>query len=412
MNRFLNVALVGGAALAVGVLPAASSAYAAVAPTPPPVTSTVIAPPITHVPAGHGPIGTPGRGLPGGHSTPGKGGPGSAGTGTVGKGSGGKGSSGKGSHSKGSHDKGSGSKGSHHKGSGSTGSGSHGSRGHGTSGHGTSGKGSHGTGSHGTGSHGHGSGRTGSTGHRPTGHRSGSHGSNGHASGGRGSAGHGKPVQQPTPANPVLPGHKSPAPRPFILGGTDATNAPWAAQVSWNSMGFECSGTVVAPQWVLTAGHCANKGGMSVRVGSTQLGGGDQVTVDQEQVDPSADLALLHLASPVNVPTVTLATADPKVGAINEIYGWGMTAPGSGPAQVLKVAKVKVRTLDCVDAAQGPAICSTRLTGSAYNGDSGGPEMAAGQEVGVCSTGDENGKSQQYASISANRTWIQQVAGV
>ncbi|HEX3781397.1 MAG TPA: hypothetical protein VHX38_17185 [Pseudonocardiaceae bacterium] len=45
MNKFLNVALVGGAALAVGVLPAASSAYAAVAPTPPPITSTVVAPP-------------------------------------------------------------------------------------------------------------------------------------------------------------------------------------------------------------------------------------------------------------------------------------------------------------------------------------------------------------------------------
>ncbi|HEX3781396.1 MAG TPA: trypsin-like serine protease [Pseudonocardiaceae bacterium] len=209
-----------------------------------------------------------------------------------------------------------------------------------------------------------------------------------------------------------LPGRPSPAPTPRILGGADATNAPWAAQVSWDSTGFECSGTVVAPSWVLTAGHCANKGGMSVRVGSLDLGGGKQVTVDQEQVSPNSDLALLHLASPVKVPAVELATADPKVGAINEIYGWGMTAPGSGPAQVLKVAKVKVTSLDCVDAAQGSAICSTGTNGSAYNGDSGGPEMAAGQEVGVCSTGDEDAKSQQYASVAANRTWIQQVANV
>jgi len=379
MNKFLNIAIVGGAALAVGVLPAASSAYAAVAPTPPPVTSTVVAPPIPHVPGGHGSVGLPGKGLPGGHRTPGKGAPGSTGTGSTGKGSGSKGT---GSHGKGSTGKGS------------------------------TGKGSTGRGSSGRGSHGHGTSGRGSTGHGSGSHGSGSHGTGSHGSSSHGSGSHRKPVQQPKPSMPPVPSHKSPAPTPRIMGGADATNAPWAAQVSWNSMGFECSGTVVAPQWVLTAGHCASKGGMTVRVRSLQFGTGDQVNVDQEQVSPSADLALLHLDTPVKATAVKLATADPKVGAINEIYGWGMTAPGSAPAETLKVAKVKVTALDCVDAVQGPAICSTGINGSAYNGDSGGPEMAAGQEVGVCSTGDDNAKSQQYASIAANRTWIQQVANV
>ena len=113
-----------------------------------------------------------------------------------------------------------------------------------------------------------------------------------------------------------------------------------------------------------------------MRVGSLQLDGGDQIAVDRTEVDRKADLALLHLTTPTTAPAAKLADADPKAGAINQIYGWGMTAPVPAPAQQLKVAKVKVTGVDCVDAAQGPAICDTGMTGAAFNGDSGGPQLA------------------------------------
>ena len=324
MNKFVNLAIVGSAALAVGLIPAAASAYAVTAPTPPPVT-TVVAPPITTVP-GHHVVPVPGSHTPGAH------------------------------------------------------------------GHGTPGR------SHNP--------------PRPPSHRT----------PGNSTPGHRTPSHR-TPA-PRPPAHRTPRPKPTpvrtarlalepgIVGGTDATNAPWAAQVDWDGMGFQCSGTVVAPEWVLTAGHCANKGGMSVRVGSLQLDGGDQIAVDKAEADPSADLALLHLTTPTQAPAVQLGSEDPQAGAINQIYGWGMTAPDSGPAETLKVAKVTVTGTDCVDAAQGPAICSTGMTGTAFNGDSGGPEMAGGNQVGVCSTGNEHAKTAQYASVTANRPWIKQVAGV
>lgn len=199
---------------------------------------------------------------------------------------------------------------------------------------------------------------------------------------------------------------------PRIIGGKPVTDAPWAVQVNWDDSGFECSGTSIAPQWVLTARHCVNPDGMTVLIGSTELGQGQKAVVDNKIVDPTGDMALLHLTDPVRTQYVRLADEDPKVGAINEIYGWGKTSEESGPAEILRVARVKVTSLDCQDAQQGKAICSTGITGAAYNGDSGGPEMAAGAEVGVCSTGDDQAKKQQYASVAANRDWIRQIANV
>lgn len=230
---------------------------------------------------------------------------------------------------------------------------------------------------------------------------------------------HKKPVRRPvvsptrtvTPTmTPVIPPPIIPTPR--IIGGKTASNAPWAAQINWDGSGFQCTGTAIAPQWVLTAGHCASTGGVTVLIGSNELGQGTAATVDQQVVDPTGDMALLHLTDPVQTTFARLSDADPKIGAIDQIFGFGKTDQNSGPSAQLKVARVKVTSDDCQDAVQGKAICSTGINGTAFNGDSGGPEMDKGVEVGVCSTGDVGTKTQQYASVAANRDWIQQVASV
>lgn len=387
MNRFVTAAVIGGAALAFGVLPAASQAMAATMP-PTPITAMAATP--TTSPTAPA---SPSAPSPGGHQSHGH----------------------RGGRAPGRHSPGSRTPSGHTGHAGSRRPSSHSPTNPGT---GTPAR--------------HAPSRTPGA-HAPSRHRPARHTPARHRTPTRRPGGHRTPTRPARPTNPTnrpAPAPKpAPAPRPApapkpapkptaapvaqprIFGGEEAGSAPWAAQVSWDRVGYQCSGTLVAPSWVLTARHCANKGGMSVQVGSPNLGEGTRVTVDSATIDPAGDLALLHLSRAVEEPTVGLADRDPKVGSINSILGWGKTSPDSGPSDVLKRARVRVTGVGCVDAFGGKAICSAGITGSAFNGDSGGPEMAGDVQVGVCSTGEPNG-SQQYTSIAANRQWIREVANV
>lgn len=193
-----------------------------------------------------------------------------------------------------------------------------------------------------------------------------------------------------------------------IIGGSTVTSAPWAAAVFRNGS-FTCSGSVISPQYVLTAAHCTGAG-MSVRVGSVYRGSGGTV-VSVASYQTRYDLAVLRLASPVSASAVSLATVNPPVGSTNAIYGWGMTCrSGCSSSPQLKTASVRVTSFT-TDAYGGPAIASTRVTGNAWKGDSGGPQFYNGQQVGVASTAD--GVSRQYyASVASSRAWIRSVTGV
>ncbi|SCG71459.1 S1 family peptidase [Micromonospora halophytica] len=194
-----------------------------------------------------------------------------------------------------------------------------------------------------------------------------------------------------------------------IIGGNTVSSAPWAAAVFSNGS-FTCSGTIIAPQWVLTARHCLG-GSMSVRVGSVyRSSGGATRTVSATY--GRYDLALMRLSSPVSTSYVTLASANPPINSTNTIYGWGQTCySGCSASSQLKTASVRVTSTNYTDAYGGQAIRSTEITGNAWRGDSGGPQFYNGRQVGVASTAD--GYSiQNYGSVAYNRAWITSVAGV
>ena len=145
--------------------------------------------------------------------------------------------------------------------------------------------------------------------------------------------------------------------------GTPASSGtlPWMAFVQNNlpSGGYElCSGTVVAPDVVLTAGHCAvDLSTMTVyppqqyQVYTGNVDWPDaaasnvsrvvaypgfrKITGANGNVYADGDAALLQLASPTTAPAIPLAS-DPADSGLYEggsaaaIAGWGLTSAG-GP---------------------------------------------------------------------------------
>ncbi|WP_020666661.1 S1 family peptidase [Amycolatopsis nigrescens] len=194
-----------------------------------------------------------------------------------------------------------------------------------------------------------------------------------------------------------------------IIGGSLVTSAPWSAAV-YRSGSFTCSGTIIAPEWVLTAKHCVGSS-LTVRVGNVHRAQGTLATVSQYHNSPSADQSLLRLSTPVQTSAYsTLGDTNPAIGATNQIYGWGYTSRNGPVSPQLKVADVRMSSI-CRDYYGGQALCTSRITGNAWSGDSGGPQMSGGVQVGVASTADGS-STQQYSSVPATRAWIRQTAGV
>ena len=198
---------------------------------------------------------------------------------------------------------------------------------------------------------------------------------------------------------------------PFIIGGDTVESAPWGAQVTTNYgpvSGF-CSGSTVAPRWVLTAAHClGNAKTMTVRIGNVMRDQG--VLAQVSETFQRGDTALLQLATPVTTTYAPLAGNDPPVGAVVEIYGWGRTGtpPNDTRAKQLKKAKVRITRYENQNAER--RIRAVEVTGTAYHGDSGGPMFYDGVQIGTC-TG-QGGNELIYPSVANVRGWIRELTGV
>ncbi|MGW5001964.1 S1 family peptidase [Streptomyces hydrogenans] len=199
-----------------------------------------------------------------------------------------------------------------------------------------------------------------------------------------------------------------------IIGGGYAQSGPWAARLLSNGR-ETCSATIIAPTWILTAKHCVTGGGLSFRIGSLDQHSGGTLANGVQTYTHSADLALVRLDRSVTATYARLGQpGSVTVGQNVQVYGWGATSQCGSEAtcqsRYLKVANVTV-TGGCRDAYSGSAICARRGDGITAGGDSGGPMMANGIQVGVASTSDRQ-TTTAYTNVTAYRSWIQSVAGV
>jgi trypsin len=217
--------------------------------------------------------------------------------------------------------------------------------------------------------------------------------------------------------------------RPKIIGGYGGVQSDWGfmAFVAYFDAGgnpeFVCSGTVVAPNVVLTAGHCAvdettgaplDPSGYVVVTNSVdwtdaaqrQLSTVSRVIVNPAY-DPASDAddaALLVLSTPTTAPSIPLALSadaalyDGGTGAVTA--GWGATYDGGPAVEYLQWAPTVVQNPGYCSQFDPYFVSSLELcavnppdysTGTC-NGDSGGPIAAydtAGQlvEIGLTTQG-------------------------
>jgi secreted trypsin-like serine protease len=240
-----------------------------------------------------------------------------------------------------------------------------------------------------------------------------------------------------------------------VVGGQDASEGeyPYVAHVTIDKL-FGCTGTLVDPTHVVTAGHCSSLTGVAlatpigqpgqlidVQLDSIRAheGEGRSVPVAQVHVhpnyvflnDPSYDVAVLELAEPVEgVPTVKVAGADEEglwsPGTMATIAGFGVTSEGGDPPDVLQEAQVPITT-DAYAADAYDSFENRTQIGAGYpqggtdtcQGDSGGPLLVPGPSgfrlAGDTSYGDgcaRPGKPGIYGRVGDDtlREWIRSVS--
>lgn len=232
--------------------------------------------------------------------------------------------------------------------------------------------------------------------------------------------------QRPATAESLRPS----APAQRIVGGSiTSTPQPWVAALLQNGQ-QGCGGSLIAPQWVVTAAHCVTgqANPTQVRLGSlNRTSGGQVIAIAQKFVHPSYspsninggnDIALLRLQTAVSgITPITMGSSSPSAGTAVRLYGWGQTTPQAGgdrgSDQLKQLDTQIIAASNCTNYRTGDLCVRGTTTATACYGDSGGPALVNGVLVGATSRAGGNdstcGRTNAlYTDVVYFRNWINQ----